>query len=146
MHHKSGANNEYFLELVVHGYLFSRREIIDTVAQGERPDIEDLIEAAINSRNKQDDEYHVFKSVDFEWSIEQLWNSLSQPITSSSDPNSTCLYESVIYNLYTRPTKNYRLQLASQNIEMISEIPEFKLLGDYPIHKCPRYFELFMDR
>jgi len=142
----SGNVNDYFLGLIVHAYLIARRSLIENLTQGSKPDIESKIESLITSRGKDDQEFKVFESVQYEWSIEQLWSSIFYSLNEESEVDNVELLESKFYNLYLRPSKSYRQDLSTKNIKSLSLMPEIKVVNDIPLYRCPRYFNLYTDR
>jgi len=137
---EQNKENDYFLNLALAGYYFGRRSVRDNVEQGKRPEIETILETHINNRPTRTNEYNVFKSVEFESGISQMWSAI---LLSYKD---NILFESKLYDLYLRPSRDYIKELEEKNISKIESLPEFKISGNIPFYKSPGCFELFGDR
>ena len=132
-------SSDYYLEIVIHGYLFARRRIIE-----ENLEIENDIQSALDSRVYDQNESFVFKSVQYDSSIDQLWDALKSTMHDEQGGDYE-LFESKIYNLYIRPSKTYRQELLGQNCNPITQLQNVNF-GTQKNYKWPRQFSLFAER
>lgn len=134
-------NTDALIEAAVHGYLLARQKIVQDVGT----ELEQIINKAVESRSKSSDNSSVFKSVHYENSIEQIWNGVMLS-SNSSDSGNVELFESKMYNLYLRPSKTYRQELQSKNIQMIDTMANFDFPESLPDYRTPNYFNMYMER
>jgi hypothetical protein len=137
---EENKENDYFLNLALVGYFFGRRPVRENTQEGSKPEIEIVLERFIQSRPVSKDEYNVFKSVTFDSEISMFWNTI---MLSYKD---NILLESKIYDVYLRPSRKYREEVAEKSTYQIIELPAFSTLSKAPFYKSPGCFELFSSK